>query len=150
MDAARIVAMYRRFLTLSRRLTPAAERVRVTAQIRAAFRASASETDPAVITSLMEKARGQLSYLRIIAPRRAGDEDSGDAAAAGGSGGRATFAIRDGSVVDASLLREGFIDGKVGHSSYASGAAFDASAMRRHQASLDRFRFKGPARGAQR
>ena len=134
----RVIAMYRRFLTLASRMTPAAERARVTAQVRAAFRSSALERDPAIIDALVEKARGQLSYLRMAAPRRHGDTGSGET----------TFTVRDGAVVgSADLLNDGRIDGKVGHSSYASGATLDSNALRRHAASLERFRFGGRERG---
>jgi hypothetical protein len=137
----RIIAMYRRFLTLAARMTPAAERARVTAQVRAAFRSSALERDPAIIDALVEKARGQLSYLRMAAPRRHGDTGIGETSGS-------TFTVRDGAVVgSADLLNDGRIDGKVGHSSYASGATLDSNALRRHAASLERFRFGGRERG---
>ena len=136
----RVIAMYRRFLTLASRMTPAAERARVTAQVRAAFRSSALERDPAIIAALVEKARGQLSYLRMAAPRRQGDSG-------GDTPSSTTFTVRDGAVVGADLLNDGRIDGKAGHSSYASGAMLDSGALRRHAASLERFRFGGRDRG---
>lgn len=140
----RVIAMYRRFLTLASRMTPAAERARVTAQVRAAFRSSALERDPAIIDALVEKARGQLSYLRMAAPRRHGDTGNDSS----GSTSSTTFTVRDGAVVtSADLLNDGRIDGKAGHSSYASGAMLDSNALRRHAASLERFRFGGREKG---
>lgn len=135
--AVRVRAMYRRMLELVSRLNDADARARSAAQVRAAFRASSAERDPAAIEDLLRTAREKLTYLRMITPRRAGD--------VGGEGGGGRFAVYAGEVRSVTSADE-----RVGtnglHSSFAVGAGVDANDLRRHQASLERFRFGGAAR----
>ncbi len=142
-----VTAMYRRFLQLAARL-PQAERARVGAQVRAAFRAAAPERDPAAVAALLATARDRLAYLRVIAPRHAGEGGGGEGAGGGATAPappRATFTVRDGVVVRADAAADGARAGRAPHSSFAAGAPLDAALVRRHAASLERFRFGGRA-----
>jgi hypothetical protein len=157
--ASRARAMYRRFLTLAARVTPPADAARVTAQVRAAFRASAAERDPAALASLLATARDKLAYLRTVTPRRAGDGDDPPvlggggapgggtlgAPGGGGGGGGGTFVVRNGELVRVSA-GFGRVTAAPGAAGSATGGALDSNALRRHAASLERFRFGGRAR----
>jgi hypothetical protein len=140
--AVRVRAMYRRMLELVSRLHDADARARGVAQVRAAFRASSAERDPAAIDSLLQTAREKLTYLRMITPRRAGDDGGGG----DGGGGSGRFAVYAGEVRSVGAAEDERVGTNGLHSSFAVGAAVDSNALRRHQASLERFRFGGAAR----
>lgn len=145
-----VLATYRRLLELSRRLPDAEEAARAAAAIRGGFRAGAGERDPATASALLSDARSRLGFLRMRTPRRAGDGDgsgggsrAGGAAPSGGGegvrgGGR--FVVRDGLVQEVEAGAESGARGRAAVNGFVEGN-LDADAVRRHEASLRRFRF---------
>jgi hypothetical protein len=139
-----VLATYRRLLELSRRLPDAEEAARAAAAIRGGFRAGAGERDPATASALLSDARSRLGFLRMRTPRRAGDGDGsgGGSRAGGGEGvrGGGRFVVRDGLVQEVEAGAESGARGRAAVNGFVEGN-LDADAVRRHEASLRRFRF---------
>ena len=134
--APRALAVYKRLLLTARRL-PAADRGRAEGEIRAAFRSSRGEVDPALIASLLRTAHDKLSYLRMVTPRVPGE---GEGSGSGSGAPRATSRL---AMVDGELREVGRGSGSgagKAQSSYGAGN-LDPDQVRRHEASMQRMRF---------
>jgi hypothetical protein len=118
---------YKRLLQLARRLPTAADHAKARSQIRAAFRASAAERDPAAIAELLRTAQEKLSYLRMVTPRLPEE-----------ASGRSTLSVVSGSVVQGPAERRS--SGGAANSSYGPGS-LDPDSVRTHQQQLRRFQF---------
>jgi hypothetical protein len=66
------ISAYRNLVKLAN-LMPSKKRSQTLKEIRYSFRANASETDPARIREMLEKAQSSLGFLKIVTPKRPGD-----------------------------------------------------------------------------
>lgn len=118
-SARRVLLTYRRLLTLAGRL-PDASSAKARDDIRRAFRASKAERDEGAIKALLADAVSKLSYLRIVTPKQHGD------------------AVDD---VHVETRAQAPRDARAPN--HLTATAMDPVSLRRHEASLQRFRFKG-------
>ena len=133
----RVLVAYKRLLSLARRLPGAEDRARAAEDIRAAFRRSRGEADPAAIAALLRTAHDKLSYLRMVTPRLP-EDGAGSSGAGSRSGGTRRLVMVEGELRELGP-REGAGGGKA-QSSYGAGN-MDPDQVRRHEASLQRMRF---------
>jgi hypothetical protein len=137
----RVLVAYKRLLSLARRLPGAEDRARAAEDIRAAFRRSRGEADPAAIAALLRTAHDKLSYLRMVTPRLPEDGSGGGGGGGGSSGSRSggtRLVMVEGELRELGP-REAAGGGKA-QSSYGAGN-MDPDQVRRHEASLQRMRF---------
>ncbi len=140
---AAVLSTYRRLLVQASRLPNAEEAARARAAIRGGFRAGAGERDAAAAGALLADARSRLSFLRMRTPRQVGD---GEAARGGGAAAAATvrgggrFVVRGGVVTEVEAGADLGVRGRAAVNGFAEGN-LDADAVRRHEASMRRFRF---------
>jgi hypothetical protein len=153
-----VLSTYKRLLELSRRLD-VEEGARAAAAVRGGFRVGAGERDPAAAAALLADARSRLAFLRMRTPRRAGDGEAvrgysgggggggggGSGAAAAGAAGAAVrgggrFVVRGGVVTEVEAGADVGVRGRAAVNGYVEGN-LDPDAVRRHEASMRRFRF---------
>lgn len=135
--AARALYLYRRLLRFAGRL-PAEERPAAVSRIRAAFRAGAVETSPEAVRTLLADANSSLGYLRIVTPRRPGDDVDNESTSAG-SNSRRYIVSSSGELVPA--------PGENGARPPVAGApVLAATDLRRHAENMKRFHFSGSSR----
>ena len=139
---AAVLSTYKQLLLLSRRL-PAEECARAAAAIRGGFRAGAGERGAPAAAALLADARSRLAFLRMRTPRHAGD----GAAAVGGVGGESgvvrgggRFVVRGGVVSEVEAGADLGARGRAAVNGFVEGN-LDADAVRKHEASMRRFRF---------
>jgi hypothetical protein len=133
----RALAIYAKLLRLSSRL-PAAEAGPARARIRAAFRAGARETAPAAVHALLADASASLGYLKIVTPRRAGDDADAAGAGAGGGVAQGRFVVTAaGDLVPAPA------EGGGARAPVAGAPVLAAADVRRHKQLMQRFHFAG-------
>src|SRR5690606_15850864 len=93
-----VLSLYSKLLRTAKRLDEPSETLR---KIRSAFKSHSKESDPNVLSKLMDEARSKLAFLELIAPERQKIGNRAfDSTQSSNNDGRIVFHWRDGKIVE--------------------------------------------------